>query len=311
MRNNRISNTFSLMSWGVLLFNIFVILWGAYVRASGSGAGCGSHWPSCNGVVIPRAPQFETIVELTHRLSSGLAFLFVLGMFIWVLRHYPKGDPLRLATGLSLAFIILEALIGAGLVLFKWVNQDASTGRAISIVVHLVNTFFLLASLSWTAWLASHPVRDVKTQQPGLMAILLVGLAGMLVLGASGALTALGDTLFPVQSLTEGIQQDFSSSAHFLIRLRILHPSVAMVVGVYLILLAGIIRWKVEGSETQRWGRLLTMGVFLQLGAGLLNVLLLAPVWMQIVHLFLADTIWIMLALLTYSSLGLGYNTQP
>jgi heme A synthase len=310
MGNHRISKTFVRLSWGVLLFNIFVILWGAYVRASGSGAGCGSHWPTCNGEVIPRAPQFETIVEFTHRLTSGLAFLLVLGMFVWVLRNFSKGDPLRTATGLSLAFMITEALIGAGLVLFKWVNQDASTGRAIGIVVHLVNTFLLLASLSWTAWLASRARLEGKPQQPGLLAILLVGLAGMLVLGASGALTALGDTLFPVQSLSEGVQQDFSSSAHFLIRLRILHPSIAMVVGAYLILLAGFIRLKVEGSETRRFTQVLTLGILLQLGAGLLNVLLLAPVWMQIVHLFLADTIWIILVLLTYSSLGLGYNTQ-
>ncbi len=47
---------FSRYAWGVLLWNVLVALWGAYVRATGSGAGCGSHWPTCNGEILPRAP---------------------------------------------------------------------------------------------------------------------------------------------------------------------------------------------------------------------------------------------------------------
>ncbi|MFN8454080.1 MAG: COX15/CtaA family protein [Anaerolineae bacterium] len=68
--------------WTVLAYNLAVILWGAFVRASGSGAGCGSHWPLCNGEVIPRTPQMETLVEFTHRLTSGLALLLVIGLTI-------------------------------------------------------------------------------------------------------------------------------------------------------------------------------------------------------------------------------------
>jgi heme A synthase len=300
---------FAKYAWGVLLLNIFVILWGAYVRASGSGAGCGSHWPLCNGQVVPQSPKIETLIEFTHRLSSGLAFLFVLGLLVWAIRAYPKGDLIRLAAGLAFAFMMAEALIGAGLVLFKWVARDESTGRAISIVVHLVNTFFLLASITLTAWLASQPGRSQKEIGRMMWTLLSIGLVGMIILGASGALTALGDTLFPAQSLSQGLQQDFSPTAHFLIRLRVFHPTLAAVVGMYLLILAAITRLQFPSPEIQGIARMLTVGVLLQLGAGVLNLLLLAPVWMQIVHLLLAVLVWIVLVLLTYSSLGLGYNS--
>jgi heme A synthase len=205
--------------------------------------------------------------------------------------------------------MMAEALIGAGLVLFKWVARDESTGRAISIVVHLVNTFFLLASITLTAWLASQPGRSQKEIGRMMWTLLSIGLVGMIILGASGALTALGDTLFPAQSLSQGLQQDFSPTAHFLIRLRVFHPTLAAVVGMYLLILAAITRLQFPSPEIQGIARMLTVGVLLQLGAGVLNLLLLAPVWMQIVHLLLAVLVWIVLVLLTYSSLGLGYNS--
>ena len=303
-------NRFAKYSWGVLLFNVLVILWGAFVRATGSGAGCGSHWPLCNGEVVPRSPQIGTVIEFVHRATSGLAFLLVLGLLVWALRTYPKGDRVRRAAALSFLFVVTEALVGAGLVLFRWVAQDASSGRAVTIVIHLVNTFLLLASLAMTAWIASGFSERRGESISKRLPLLIIGMLGAIVLGASGALTALGDTLFPASSLAEGIQRDFSPTAHFLIRLRVFHPTIAVIVGTYLIILAGLIRIQVHDPITQRIARLLTVGVFLQLGAGMLNLLLLAPVWMQIVHLLLADLVWIALALLTFSSLGLGYNTN-
>jgi len=304
------SSRYPQFAWSVLAFNVLVILWGAYVRATGSGAGCGSHWPLCNGEVIPRAPQIETMVEFAHRLSSGLSLLLVAGLFVWALRLYPKGNRVRRAAGYSFLFIVTEALIGAVLVLFKWVVDDQSTGRAVTIVIHLVNTFLLLASLTLTAWLASGRGQMSEPGNRKLWVLLAIGLGGTLVIGASGALTALGDTLFPAASLAEGLRQDFSPTAHFLIRLRVLHPTIAVIVGIFLLLLAGIIRLQDSQQEAQTFSRLLTLGVMLQLAAGIINVLLLAPVWMQIVHLLLADLVWIILVLLAYSSLRLGYNNR-
>ena len=162
-------NRFAKYAWGVLAFNMFVILWGAFVRASGSGAGCGSHWPLCNGVVIPPLPQLETIIEFTHRITSGVSLLLVVGLLVWAFRAYPRGHSVRLGAVLSMIFIVTEALIGAVLVLFSWVAKNESTGRVISVALHQTNTFLLLALLTLTAWWASGgtPMR-LKGQGIGL-----------------------------------------------------------------------------------------------------------------------------------------------
>lgn len=289
---------FAKFAWGVLVYNIGVILWGAFVRATGSGAGCGSHWPLCNGVVVPRSVQIETIIEFTHRLTSGVALLLVIGLLFWAFRAYPQGHIVRLGASLSLFFIITEALVGAGLVLFEWVAHDVSAGRVISMGVHLVNTFILLACLTLTAWWASGGERlQLRGQGTALWALGL-GLLGVLVLGVTGAITALGDTLFPAASLSEGIRQDFASEAHFLVRVRIWHPIIAIMVGLYLIFVSGLLAMFRSNRSIKRFALALVVLFVVQLGAGLVNLLLLAPVWMQIVHLFLADAVWITLVLL-------------
>ena len=295
---------FTKFAWFTLLYTLLVILWGAYVRASGSGAGCGAHWPLCNGVVIPRSPQFETLVEFTHRLMSGVSLILVVILLVWALRSHPKGHPVRLGAWLSMVFIITEALVGAGLVLFEWVAHDDSIGRALSMAVHLVNTFLLLAALTLTVWWAMGGA-PIRVRSKGFYFWgLVLGLAGVLALGVSGALNALGDTLFPAASLGEGIRQDFSPTAHFLIRLRLLHPTLAVIVAVYLILFSGLSNLRSLGPKTASFSKVLILLVLVQMGAGLINVALLAPVWMQLIHLFLADAVWITLVFLTASALS-------
>ena len=291
-------NRFSKFSWFVLVFNIGVILWGAYVRATGSGAGCGSHWPLCDGVVIPRTPQLETIIEFTHRLTSGIALILVLIMLVWSFRIYPKGHIVRKGALLSMIFIITEALVGAGLVIFEWVAGDVSSGRVISIALHLVNTFILLAFLTLTCWWASSGTTIVLTNKKALILIFLIGFFGIFLIGISGAVTALGDTLFKAESLLDGLKADFNPTAHFLVRLRLWHPIVAIITGVYLIFCSLLIRMFYEGPWIKRFSLFLLIIVIIQLIAGLINLLLLAPVWMQIVHLLLADLLWIVFVLL-------------
>ena len=289
--------------WFVLVFNLLVIMWGAYVRATGSGAGCGSHWPLCNGVVLPRSEQIETMIEFVHRLSSGTAFLLVVVMLIWAWRIYPRGSIVRKAAVFAMVFMITEALVGAGLVLFKLVADNVSTARAFSISVHLVNTFLLLACLSLTGWWASGGKPVVIRKGDIKVWLLGVGFLGVLILGMSGALTALGDTLFPVKSLEEGLRQDFSSAAHFLIRLRILHPTIAILISAYLFILINWVFVKEEGRDNKILGRIVIGLLVLQLLAGLINVILLAPIWMQLVHLLLSDLVWISLVLFAAASL--------
>lgn len=298
-------NRFVAYAWGVAAYNLLVIVWGAYVRASGSGAGCGSHWPLCNGEVLPPSPAVKTMVELTHRATSGLALLLVVGLVVWALRAYPKGHLVRKGAALSMLFIVTEALIGAGLVLFQLVADNASFARAVYLSLHLINTFILLAMLLLTAWWASRSEGVVRLRGSGGVRLALSGaLLGTLILGVSGAVAALGDTLFPVDSLGAGLRQDFSPTAHFLIRLRLLHPLLAAVVGAYLLLTAGSLARTHRDVWVRRWALALASLVLVQIGVGLLNVALLAPIWLQLVHLLLADLMWGALVLLTASTLA-------
>jgi heme A synthase len=295
---------FAKYSWFVLVLTIGVILWGALVRATGSGAGCGSHWPSCNGVVVPLNPTTETLIEFTHRATSGIAFLFVVGMLVWAFRLYPKGHYVRLGASVSMFFMITEALVGASLVLFGWVADDASLGRVISISVHLVNTFLLLGALTLTAWWSTGGV-PIHPRGHGLALVALAtGLLGVMAIGVTGAITALGDTLFPASSLAEGLRQDIDPTSHFLIQLRVLHPLIAILVGFYQFFVASLIGLFSSNPLVKRFAIAVIVLFFIQLLAGLVNLVLLAPVWMQLVHLFLADMVWISLVLLTASVLA-------
>ncbi|MGH8637336.1 MAG: COX15/CtaA family protein, partial [Burkholderiales bacterium] len=92
-------------AWSVLLYTVGVIAWGAYVRATGSGAGCGAHWPLCNGVVLPRSPTIATIIELSHRVTSGIALVAVLALLVWVFRACRPGHPARTGAVLSTCFM--------------------------------------------------------------------------------------------------------------------------------------------------------------------------------------------------------------
>lgn len=280
-------------AWSVVSANLFVILWGALVRATGSGAGCGRHWPLCNGVLLPQAPATSTIIEFTHRATSGLALLLVIGLFWWSRRAFPAGHRTRTAAAWSLVFICVEALIGAGLVLFGLVGDNDSLGRAGYLAAHLLNTFLLLGALALTAhWSAGTPVSS--TPAGGATRWLLgLGLASILIVGMTGAIAALGDTLFPSETVAEGFRADTDPAAHFLVRLRVLHPVLAILAGIYLSAMV----WRVgkrhplvmEGA----WGRRVTGLVLLQLGVGLTNLFLLAPTAMQLVHLLVADLLWI------------------
>jgi heme A synthase len=290
-------------AWGVLAYNLFVILWGAFVRATGSGAGCGSHWPLCNGEVVPRAPALETLIELGHRLTSGLALLLVVGLVLGAWRRHSPGHPVRLGAALSGVFIVLEALIGAGLVLLEYVADDTRTARAYWVGGHLLNTFLLVAALALTAWWASGGGRLRLRGAGAPAAWLLASIAGVLLLGVSGAVTALGDTLFPVASLAEGSALTFSPGAHLFVRLRVWHPTLAVAVGLLLaVSIAAVLRAR-PGPAVRRWALALAALYAVQLGVGLVNVWLLAPVALQLLHLLLSDGIWIALVLLAATAL--------
>lgn len=297
---------FAKYAWFTLVFNLLVIVWGAYVRASGSGAGCGSHWPLCNGQVIPNSPTVKTIIEFSHRLSSGLALLLVAGALIWAFRAYPRKHPLRHYTAAAMFFMLMEAAIGAGLVLFEMVAENQSIARALWMSAHLVNTFLLVGMLALMAWTATTGERLNLRKQGSINWVFAAAIVATLILGVSGAVSALGATLFPVTSLTEGLKQDLSPTAHILIRLRFFHPLIAIGVSGLLIVTALFARAHRPYPSVKRWAAALIALVFVQLGAGAVNLLLHAPIWLQLVHLLLSDLVWIALVLL-----GCGPIQQP
>lgn len=304
----------------VLAYNLAVIVWGAYVRASGSGAGCGSHWPSCNGEVVPLRPSTATLVEYSHRVSSGLVLVLVAVLAVWAFRAAPKGHPLRRGAVLSLVFTLSEAAVGAGLVLFKLVAHDESLARALAISTHLLNTLLLLASLTLAAYAAgafrtaaaagtAAPARvqgrGGPERRPRPAWSFALALAATMAIAATGAVAALGDTLFPATSLGQGLAQDVSPASHLLLRLRTVHPLLAIALGAYLLYLCNqVVAAGAAGAAARRLANRLRLLVIGQWTLGLLNIALLAPVWLQLTHLLVADLLWIVLVLLALETLA-------
>lgn len=297
--------TFARFARAFLVYLLFVILFGAWVRITHSGAGCGSHWPTCHGEIIPFEPSTETIIEFTHRITSGILGIFglILAGWAWV-RH--RAGRVFTAAMVTLALIVFEALIGAGIVLKELVTDDASVARAVVISIHLANTLLLTAAASLTAFWDAQPqatgtaTRAVNTSRT--LAACAVGLLLLVATCMSGAVTALGDTLFPVDPNVSGLfsrlSDDLSPANHFLIRLRIVHPIIAVVAALYTLVLA----YKLNDARDRVTADLsigLGIATIAQLAAGFVNIGLAAPGWMQLLHLLLAQVVWIFLVLLT------------
>lgn len=292
--------------WLVLLYTIVVILWGAVVRATGSGAGCGDHWPLCNGEVIPRAPEVETLIELSHRITSGFLLFMVAWMTYRAFVLFPKGDIVRKGAVATLVFVIIEALIGAMLVLFELVAHNASLTRAVSMAAHLINTLLLLAAMTLTGLWVRGVAAPVLRNQRTLIVWTVIGVLMMMLLGASGGIAALGDTLFPDTSFVDGLYKDLDPTANLLLRLRVAHPAIAVGTGFVMVIIAQLFRNAFPSAQVSRTANVLIAAYVAQLVLGTINVVLLAPIPIQILHLFLADVIWIAFVILV----GLGFAKQ-
>lgn len=293
-------------AWGLLAYNLVVILGGAYVRASVSGDGCGAHWPECNGVLIPDGTRLKTVIEFSHRLSVMLLLPLLTVLMVWAYRAFPRRHPVRGGAWACFWLIMAEEGVGAALVKFRLVAHDDSVYRAVAMPTHLIVTFLLLAALALTAWWGSGG-RSIQWKRQGALGWLLgVGLVTTLLLGVSGALTALGDTLFPALSHAMGWKQDFAPNAHFLERLRIIHPIIAIASGLYLAVIAAYCMRVRPDARTQSAARMTVMLFITQMLAGAMNFALLAPPVMQLLHLLLADLFWISLVLLTAAALAEG-----
>lgn len=297
-------NKLAVYAWIVLAYTVLVILWGAFVRATGSGAGCGSHWPTCNGDVIPRPESIETVIEYSHRLTSGLLGPMIIGLVVAAWRKHGFQHRVTKGAILTFVFVLIEGGVGAGLVLLELVADNPSSARAFWMGIHLINTLMLLGVMTATTyWAAGGPAFRLKNNRP-VARMLLIGLFLLLIVGAFGAITALGDTLFPAESFLEGASAKFNPDSHFSVKARLWHPTIAVGTTVYLL----VIFWTTETfweTATRSWWVKANIGLLvIQILGGVINVLLAAPVWMQLVHLLLADLAWISLIILGIESLS-------
>jgi cytochrome c oxidase assembly protein subunit 15 len=303
-----------IQSWKILLYYTwFIVVWGAFVRASGSGDGCGKNWPTCNGELIPSNSSIQTLIEYIHRASSGIYGIFVAVIVLVtlnvVLKRNKQKALLHYKWALALPIMvfvltIFEALIGAQLVLSGLVGSNDSWARALTMIIHLVNTFILVASIVGTTYVLSiiplkfqDPKQDpndittlpiIKNQNLTLdfkKSLFAFCTLSLIFVAALGALTALGDTLYPAGSLKEGVIQDLAEDSPWLLRLRVLHPLLA-VLTVYFIttLCYDLLKHKIVK---------LYLGVtYFTLVIGVINLLLLAPIYMQLIHLLTAQVLW-------------------
>jgi cytochrome c oxidase assembly protein subunit 15 len=287
-------------AWGVLAYFIAVILWGTLVRATGAGAGCGNHWPLCNGTILQHSASVSTMIEFTHRITSGLSFFAVVGLLAWTFAGTVRGHLARAAAVASVFLTLIEAILGALLVKLGLTAQSQSPLRPAYLALHLTNTLLLLAALTLTAHLLSrnrgYLRGDIRMVAPfGAVAAIFV----VMIVGVTGSLAALGDTLFPASSLGQALAQDFSSTSGWLVHWRWMHPTIAFVASIFLIWL--LVRAAQRRTEWDNRG-LSALVLFLLASVyvlGLLDVMLLAPLWVQVAHLLAADTLWTALVVLT------------
>ena len=292
-------------AWFTLAYNIAVVLWGAYVRATGSGAGCGSHWPLCNGEFLPVTSQ--AVIEFTHRATSGLSLVLVFTLLIWSWRRTARGEWTRYSTAAAAILLFNEALLGAMLVMFEHVGMDRSASRAVFLSLHFGNTLFLVAALTLSAsWLSNSPRRFAPTAKGFERFVIPTGLFFVMATGITGSLAALGDTVFPRATLKDALVQDFSSNSDILLHLRTLHPVVAAIAFLYVLWI--VQKLSTGSKEPSRILLFLTAALVAQVALGVLNVLLLAPVWLQLTHLLVGEILWILLVL---ASADLSLSKQP
>ena len=267
-----------------IVLSILSILAGAFVRATGSGDGCGSTWPTCKGKIIPQLSDTSEVIEFSHRSVSGILLIVTLIIFIKS-RNMSKGSIVRTTVNFLTFFVLFEAAIGAVIVLYEWVGLNSSLPRIIAVPIHLVNTFGLLACYAILYKVLLNNFKNIKQ----LWDRRFVFIAFLFLLsGATGSITALADVLFPSASFYEGLMEDFDRTSEVLTRLRILHPMVATGLSVALI---------IESRKVQKDYKInvkfFQILVFIAVILGVLNVLSNILLLLSILHLAIADLLWI------------------
>lgn len=305
-KNRGMRKYFHKFCLAVLFLALFVILWGAWVRFSHSGDGCGANWPLCHNEWIPESDSSKTWVEWFHRASSSVFGLFVLFLVFFSFKYFPKNHKVRFWSVMTLVFTISEALIGAFLVLKGLTGQNFSGLRLFILNAHLLNSLFLTASLVLCLRYSSGVV-SIPFKKIGFLA------GGCLIIALTGSIASLSNTLFPSSSLSEGWVMDFDENSPWIVHLRLWHPVIAVFVGgaVLFYLLWNFtgkndfiqlmelfknkksILYKLKTLIDYNKQFFLICLLFLGLFTGGAALLTLSPLMMKMIHLLTAYLIWI------------------
>ncbi len=267
-----------------LVLSVLSILAGAFVRATGSGDGCGATWPTCKGRIIPSLSDTSEIIEFSHRGISGILLIVTLYIFVNS-RKLEKGSIARRAANYLTFFVLFEALIGAVIVIFEWVGLNSSFPRIVAVPIHLVNTFGLLASYIILFKILENKLDSIKNLWDRNFIIISIL---FLLTGATGSITALADVLYPSASFIEGFLDDFDRTSEVLTRLRIFHPVVSTILSIALYIESKQLQKRFD-INTNFLKFLIFAAVFL----GVANVLSNIVLFLSIFHLALADLLWI------------------
>lgn len=280
-------NNKKLTQWLYLfwIYTLLVIAWGAWVRISHSGNGCGDHWPLCQGDIIPNLQNKKTLVEYSHRLMSGAYGLIVFWIFFYF-RKYSANPQQKKISVYLLIFMILEALLGALLVKQNLVTVNDSIFRLVAMSLHQLNSF-LLTGVTYLLYLSTKQSLKIRITKLNI---------GFLILSVSGAIASLAATLFPSTSIWEGIMQDFAHDSHLFVRLRVIHPVLAVT------LVSSVIYWLQTRAKTSKETSRLALSLFVAMLVGIITLMTLSPTWLKITHLMLAHFIWA--AILKYQLFG-------
>ena len=276
--------TINQLSFSGLVVSILAILAGAIVRATGSGDGCGASWPTCNGEIIPNFDTSSELIEFSHRFISG--FLLIITLIIFIKSFKDKVPNLhKKIIWLLTFFVLLEALIGAVIVVYEWVGLNSSSPRIIAVPLHLLNTFGLLGTYT----LLFHLTKNSKNSLNNFFDKgFKISLCLFLLSGATGSIAALADVIFPSESFIVGLTEDFDRNSEVLTRLRILHPVVATGLSIYLYSEANRLQEEYK-IFTKNIKALILLGVVL----GVLNVVSNIILPLSILHLLMADLLWV------------------
>jgi len=249
---------------------------------------------------MQHSPRVDTMIEFTHRVTSGISFFSVVGLLWWTFAGTVRGHLARGAAIAAVAFTVIEAILGAFLVKLGLTGTSQSPLRAPYLALHLANTLLLLAALTLTAHMLGRREgylrSSIRIVAPvGAVTTIVV----VLFVGVTGSLAALGDTLFPASSLGAALTQDFSADSAWLVRWRWTHPMIAFVACILLIWLLVRASQRTSHWDNRGLSALVLILLTAQYALGVLDVVLLAPIWLQLTHLLGADLLWAALVVLT------------